>query len=83
MHQAADAEQMSQVIQAARATPAGHKRDYSGEMPKGYDPKFVEAAVYGPPSPFPALKAALYTSWSGCQCTGTTKQAQQGLWLSC
>lgn len=47
--QAAEAEQMAQTIAQARATPVGQKRDYSGEMPKAYDPKFVEAAVYVAP----------------------------------
>lgn len=36
---------MQQLIEAARATPKGQKKDYSTEMPKGYDPKFVEAAT--------------------------------------
>lgn len=44
--QAAENEQMAKIVDAARATEAGHKKDYSGEMPKAYDPKFVEAAVY-------------------------------------
>ncbi|KAK9797446.1 hypothetical protein WJX73_007614 [Symbiochloris irregularis] len=43
---AAEAEQMAQIIDAAKATKPGHKKDYTGEMPKAYDPKFVEAAVY-------------------------------------
>ncbi|EIE18923.1 putative valyl tRNA synthetase [Coccomyxa subellipsoidea C-169] len=34
------------MIDAARATPKGQKKDYAAEMPKGYDPKFVEAATY-------------------------------------
>lgn len=43
---AAEAEQMEKLLEAARATPPGDKKDYSGDMPKAYDPKFVEAAVY-------------------------------------
>lgn len=36
---------MEKLLEAARATPPGDKKDYSGDMPKAYDPKFVEAAV--------------------------------------
>ncbi len=36
---------MQRMIDAARETPKGQKKDYSAEMPKGYDPKFVEAAT--------------------------------------
>ena len=43
--QAAEAQVVQRMIDAARETPKGHKKDYSAEMPKGYDPKFVEAAT--------------------------------------
>ena len=33
-------------MEQARATPRGQKKDYSGDMPKAYDPKIVEAATY-------------------------------------
>ena len=43
---AADSAELAAFVEQARKTPAGSKKDYSGEMPKTYDPKFVEAAVY-------------------------------------
>ncbi|BDA49044.1 Valine-tRNA ligase [Coccomyxa sp. Obi] len=43
---AAEAQAVQRMIDAARETPKGQKKDYSAEMPKGYDPKFVEAATY-------------------------------------
>lgn len=41
-----EAEEVAKLIAAAKATPAGSKKDTSGEMPKAYHPKFVEAAWY-------------------------------------
>lgn len=43
---AQEAAELTSFIDAARATPAGAKKDYSGEAPKVYDPKYVEAATY-------------------------------------
>lgn len=43
--QAAEAQAVQQMIEAARSTPKGQQKDYAAEMPKGYDPKFVEAAT--------------------------------------
>ena len=43
---AADAAELASFVERARETSPGSKKDYSGEMPKTYDPKFVEAAVY-------------------------------------
>ena len=42
----AEAAELATFVEQARKTPAGTKKDYSGAMPKTYDPKFVEAAVY-------------------------------------
>ena len=36
---------MARRIQDAQATPKGQKKDFSSEMLKGYDPKYVEAAM--------------------------------------
>ena len=44
-NQAEEAEEVARRIKAARATPKGQKKDYGGEMPKAYDPKYVEAAT--------------------------------------
>eukprot|EP00898_Chlorokybus_atmophyticus_P007302 jgi/Chlat1/7573/Chrsp63S07062 len=33
-------------VELARATPKGHKKDVSGEMPKAYNPRAVELAWY-------------------------------------
>ena len=41
---------MARRIEAARATPKGQKKDFSCEMLKGYDPKYVEAATCAFPS---------------------------------
>ena len=41
-----DAQELAAYVEQARATPRGHKKDYSGDMPKAYDPKIVEAATY-------------------------------------
>lgn len=43
---AAEAAELAAFVEQARRTPVGSKKDYSGAMPKTYDPKFVEAAVY-------------------------------------
>ena len=43
---AAEAAEVDLWISAARATPLGAKKDVSGEMPKSYAPKAVEAAWY-------------------------------------
>ena len=43
---AAEAAEMESWVTAARATPLGSKKDVSGEMPKSYAPKAVEAAWY-------------------------------------
>ena len=44
---AAEAAELAAFVEQARRTPAGSKKDYSGiAMPKTYDPKFVESAVY-------------------------------------
>ena len=43
---AAEAAELAAFVEQARKTPLGSKKDYSGAMPKTYDPKFVEAAVY-------------------------------------
>jgi len=43
---AADALETESWINAARSTPTGSKKDISGEMPKSYAPKAVEAAWY-------------------------------------
>ncbi len=36
---------MRLVTEAALATPKGQKKDFSTEMPKTYDPTYVEAAM--------------------------------------
>ncbi len=41
--QAAEVAELQAWIDAARATPAGQKKQLSEEMPKGYAPKAVEA----------------------------------------
>jgi hypothetical protein len=46
--QAQEAEEMRLVTEAALATPKGQKKDFSTEMPKTYDPMYVEAAMCGP-----------------------------------
>ena len=43
---AAEAIEIEQWISTAKATPNGAKKDVSGEMPKGYAPRAVEAAWY-------------------------------------
>ena len=43
---AREAAELASFIDAARATPAGAKKDYTAAPPKVYDPKFVEAATY-------------------------------------
>ena len=43
--QALEAEDLADKLAAARATPPGQKKDFSGEMPKSYHPKYVEAAL--------------------------------------
>ena len=43
---AAESAELAAFVEQARKTAPGSKKDYSGEMPKTYDPKFVEAAVY-------------------------------------
>ena len=43
-----DAQELAAYVEEARATPKGQKKDYSGDMPKAYDPKFVEAGTYAP-----------------------------------
>lgn len=46
---AAEAAELAAFVERARATAAGSKKEYSCDlaaMPKTYDPKFVEAAVY-------------------------------------
>ena len=40
-----EAKELAALVTAARATPAGQEKDYSGEMPKVYDPKIVEAGT--------------------------------------
>lgn len=42
--QAAEAAEVQAWIDAAKATPAGQKKQLPAEMPKGYAPKAVEAA---------------------------------------
>lgn len=41
--QAAEVAELQAWIDAARATPAGQKKQLPEEMPKGYAPKAVEA----------------------------------------
>ena len=41
--QAQDAEEVQKLIDTARQTPKGHKKDVGGEMFKGYTPAAVEA----------------------------------------
>lgn len=36
---------MRRITEAALATPKGRKKDFGTEMPKGYDPTYVEAAM--------------------------------------
>ena len=36
---------MRRITQAAQATPKGQKKDFGTEMPKGYDPIYIEAAM--------------------------------------
>lgn len=43
---AAEAAEQQAWVDAARATPAGQKKQLPAEMPKGYAPKAVEAAWY-------------------------------------
>jgi len=45
--QAHEAEEMRLVTEAALATPKGQKKDFRTEMPKTYDPTYVEAAMCG------------------------------------
>ena len=40
----AEAEAVQKIIEAARATPPGHKKDTGAAMTKGYCPPAVEAA---------------------------------------
>jgi valyl-tRNA synthetase len=44
--QAAEAAEAQAWVDAARATPAGERKQLPAEMPKGYVPKAVEAAWY-------------------------------------
>ena len=44
--QAKDTAEVQQVIEHAKATPKGQKKDVSKDMPKGYCPPAVEAAWY-------------------------------------
>lgn len=44
--QAAEAEEVAQLIAAAKATPKGARKDVSGAMPKAYYPKCVAAHVH-------------------------------------
>lgn len=44
--QAKDAAEVQQQIEQAQATPKGHKKAVTGDMPKGYCPPAVEAAWY-------------------------------------
>lgn len=44
--QAKDAAEVQQQIEQAQATPKGHKKAMTGDMPKGYCPPAVEAAWY-------------------------------------
>ena len=46
IRQAKDAEELAAAVAAARATPAGSKKDYATPFPKGYAPQLVEAATY-------------------------------------
>ena len=39
---------MRRITEAALATPKGRKKDFCTEMPKGYDPTYVEAAMCAP-----------------------------------
>ena len=41
--QAQDAEEVQKLVDRARQTPKGHKKDVGGEMFKGYTPAAVEA----------------------------------------
>ncbi|KAL4444290.1 hypothetical protein ABPG75_012027 [Micractinium tetrahymenae] len=43
---AAEAAEVQAWVDAAKATPAGQKKELPAEMPKGYAPKAVEAAWY-------------------------------------
>lgn len=45
--QAKEAAEMEALIEKAAATPKGTKKPYGSleDMPKGYQPKFVEAAL--------------------------------------
>lgn len=47
--QALEAAEMKRMTDAALATPKGQKKDFSSEMPKTYDPIYVEAALCAPP----------------------------------
>ena len=40
---------MRRITEAALATPKGRKKDFGTEMPKGYDPTYVEAAMCARP----------------------------------
>ena len=47
--QAQEAEEMRRITEAALATPKGRKKDFGTEMPKGYVPTYVEAAMCARP----------------------------------
>ena len=63
--QAQEAEEMRVVTEAALATPKGQKKDFSTEMPKTYDPTYVEAALYAPRAPYPLSRRALSSLMAG------------------
>ena len=45
---------MKRLTEAALATPTGQKKDFGAEMPKTYDPVYVEAALCASPPPCPS-----------------------------
>ena len=60
-----DAQELAAYVDKARATPKGQKKDYSGDMPKAYDPKFVEAGTY--------VSLTVLCSMQWCQPRWTTR----------
>lgn len=56
---AEEAEELLRWREEVRATPAGQKKDFTRELPRGYDPQYVEAALCALSHPFTPLTLVL------------------------